>query len=321
MGRSWSGTWRSRATALTLRMLARRLPSGCRRRSCRCLRSSTRSPRERRGRSTARHCPGRPPARRMVTMPVPGPRRGCRHTRLAGPHVARDPGRAHRGRRRLLCPRRQQPGHGDAGVCAARAPPHDRGFRHLPRSTLRELAAPSTVRAGAARRRTGRGARPGCGPPWCSSRSSWRPSRAGLRWALGLALLHNLVEHAVGPPAGVTRVVVGDRRGFLVLLSAPGNLLVTVAGVRFLRLGVKPGSHPRGGRVHLQLWACERLISVFGSARSVAPAGPRLRPGGRLPRRTQRRPADPRARHGMVDARVGLRGRARDRPGRLVDRG
>ena len=86
---------------------------------------------------------------------------------------------------------------------------------------------------------------------------------SGLRWALGLALLHNLasllLHHPLASP--VPWWVIGV--GYLVLLSAPAKVLVVMAGVRLLRLGVKPGSHPRGGRVHLQLWACERLAAAF----------------------------------------------------------
>jgi aryl carrier-like protein len=87
---------------------------------------------------------------------------------------------------------------------------------------------------------------------------------AGVRWALGLALLHNLasmlLQHPVAAP--VSWWFVGT--GAMLLLSAPGKLLMVVGTVRFLRIGVKPGSYPRGGRVHLQLWACERVAAVFG---------------------------------------------------------
>ena len=96
-----------------------------------------------------------------------------------------------------------------------------------------------------------------------------------------------------------------------------------MAGVRLLRLGVKPGSHPRGGRVHLQLWACERLAAAFGVLLARRhPLGRSLRTSGRLPRRAQRRPADPRSPvTGWAHARRRVRDRARDRSRRLVDRG
>jgi len=57
--------------------------------------------------------------------------------------------------------------------------------------------------------------------------------------------------------------------GYLVLFTAPGKLLAVMIGVRILRRGITAGDHPRGGRVHLQLWACEKLVAVFG-IRSLA---------------------------------------------------
>ena len=164
--------------------------------------------------------------------------------------------------------------------------------------------------------------RTGCGPRWCSCGPRGDQAVSGLRWALGLALLHNLASALLHHPlaAPVPWWLIGV--GYLVLLSAPGKVLMVMAGVRLLRLGVKPGSHPRGGRVHLQLWACERLAAVFG-VRSLG--GTRwaalLRTCGRLPRRAQRRPADHGSRHRMGHARRRLRDRARDRSRRLVDRG
>ncbi|MBL8924854.1 MAG: amino acid adenylation domain-containing protein, partial [Pseudonocardia sp.] len=86
----------------------------------------------------------------------------------------------------------------------------------------------------------------------------------GLRWALGLALLHNLASSLLHQPLAEPVPWWIIITGYLVLLSAPGKVLVVTLGVRFLRLGVRPGNHPRGGRVHLQLWACERLAMAFG---------------------------------------------------------
>ena len=86
----------------------------------------------------------------------------------------------------------------------------------------------------------------------------------GLRWALGLAFLHNIVSLLFAHPLASPVSWWIFAAGYLLLSSAPGNLLVVMLGVRLLRLGIRPGSHPRGGRVHLQLMACERLVSVFG---------------------------------------------------------
>ncbi len=86
----------------------------------------------------------------------------------------------------------------------------------------------------------------------------------GLRWVLGLAVLHNVANLLFGHPLAVPvpwwTVIVG----YLLLASAPGRVLVLMLGTRLLRIGISPGRHPRGGRVHMQLWACERLAGVFG---------------------------------------------------------
>ena len=52
--------------------------------------------------------------------------------------------------------------------------------------------------------------------------------------------------------------------GYVLLASSPGRVLVLAVGIRLLRIGITPGRHPRGGRVHLQLSACERLAGAFG---------------------------------------------------------
>jgi len=86
----------------------------------------------------------------------------------------------------------------------------------------------------------------------------------GLRWALGLAFLHNIVnllfQHPLASPVSWWVVAIG----YVLLASGPGKVLVVMVGVRLLRIGITPGSHRRGGRMHMQLWACERLATVFG---------------------------------------------------------
>ena len=163
------------------RRRARRWPSGCRRRSSRCSRSSTTIPTRTSGKVDRKALPWPPPGQDDGATPGPGPRRTCPVRRLAGPHLARDPGRADRARLRLLRSRRQQPGHGDAGVGAARALPHGRGLRHLPTADVAR-AGRVPRRVGAGRGHDGRSPSPcpgpGCGPRWRSSRSSRRPRRS-----------------------------------------------------------------------------------------------------------------------------------------------
>ncbi|GAB3200429.1 non-ribosomal peptide synthetase [Nocardioides hungaricus] len=51
----------------------------------------------------------------------------------------------------------------------------------------------------------------------------------------------------------------------LVLLTPPGRMLLAAAGVRLLLRGLTPGEYPRGGRVHLRLWAAERYADQLGA--------------------------------------------------------
>ncbi|MGX6605008.1 Pls/PosA family non-ribosomal peptide synthetase [Micromonosporaceae bacterium Da 78-11] len=59
---------------------------------------------------------------------------------------------------------------------------------------------------------------------------------------------------------------------WVLLFSPPGRLAMAAAGARVLLRGVRPGDYPRGGGVHLRLWAAERLAELTG-ATTVAGAG------------------------------------------------
>ncbi|MFE7114200.1 amino acid adenylation domain-containing protein, partial [Streptomyces sp. NPDC057654] len=87
---------------------------------------------------------------------------------------------------------------------------------------------------------------------------------AGLRGLVGLAAADNvlglLAPHAWAPHTSWWLVVLG----WLVLLSAPARLALGALGARALTRSVRPGAYPRGGRVHLRLWAAERTVAAFG---------------------------------------------------------
>jgi non-ribosomal peptide synthetase-like protein len=51
----------------------------------------------------------------------------------------------------------------------------------------------------------------------------------------------------------------------LVVLTPPGRMLLAAAGARVLLRGLGPGNYPRGGQVHLRLWAAERLADQLGA--------------------------------------------------------
>ena len=53
----------------------------------------------------------------------------------------------------------------------------------------------------------------------------------------------------------------------LVILGTPfGKMAIAVLAARALLAGVRPGDYPRGGSVHLRLWAAESIASAVGAA-------------------------------------------------------
>jgi len=53
--------------------------------------------------------------------------------------------------------------------------------------------------------------------------------------------------------------------GWLLLISPPGRITLGALAARLALVGVRPGTHPRGGRVHLRLWLAERLVDELGA--------------------------------------------------------
>ncbi len=112
---------------------------------------------------------------------------------------------------------------------------------------------------------------------------------SGLRWILALIALDNLTgNHLTWAPHSSWWPVAA---GLVLLYSAPGRTLLAATGARALTAGIRPGSHPRGGHVHLRLWAAERYTAMFGAAalagtpwavRYARALGCRVGPGVRL---------------------------------------
>ncbi|WP_435582172.1 Pls/PosA family non-ribosomal peptide synthetase [Amycolatopsis thermoflava] len=87
----------------------------------------------------------------------------------------------------------------------------------------------------------------------------------GLRWLTALAALSTvlaLTGVAWAPAVPWWSLALA----WLVLFSPPGRIAIAAGGSRLLLRGVRPGAHPRGGRVHLRLWAAERLAEAAGAA-------------------------------------------------------
>ncbi|MFD9885674.1 Pls/PosA family non-ribosomal peptide synthetase [Streptomyces alboflavus] len=87
----------------------------------------------------------------------------------------------------------------------------------------------------------------------------------GLRWTVALAALGNVLHHFGAYPWAPSASWWLIAAGVLVLYSPPGRLAVAAGGARLLLRGVQPGSHPRGGSVHLRLWTAERLAEYSGA--------------------------------------------------------
>lgn len=87
---------------------------------------------------------------------------------------------------------------------------------------------------------------------------------AGLRWLTWVAALGNVLAATTVLPFVRPVSWWWVLAGWLVLVSPPGRLLVAAGGARLLLRGVRPGSYPRGGGVHVRLWAAEALVGASG---------------------------------------------------------
>ncbi|WP_246213701.1 Pls/PosA family non-ribosomal peptide synthetase [Kitasatospora viridis] len=87
----------------------------------------------------------------------------------------------------------------------------------------------------------------------------------GLRWSVAVLTLGNLLHLAGGYPWAPTASWWLLAAGALLLYSPPGRLALAAGGARLLLRGVGPGEYPRGGSVHLRLWAAERLTEAIGA--------------------------------------------------------
>jgi non-ribosomal peptide synthetase-like protein len=93
----------------------------------------------------------------------------------------------------------------------------------------------------------------------------------GLRWLTWLGLLVNVLGasstgSATGSLAWAPHVSWWwVAAGWLMLISPVGRMAGAAAGARLVLRGVRPGSYPRGGAVHLRLWFAESLANAAGA--------------------------------------------------------
>lgn len=87
----------------------------------------------------------------------------------------------------------------------------------------------------------------------------------GLRWATAATALSTLAAVTGVAPAAPTVPWWALVLAWLLLFSPAGRIGIAAAGARLLLRGVRPGRYPRGGSVHLRLWAAERLAELSGA--------------------------------------------------------
>ncbi|HWG23387.1 Pls/PosA family non-ribosomal peptide synthetase [Actinospica sp.] len=89
-----------------------------------------------------------------------------------------------------------------------------------------------------------------------------------MRWLTVLAALADILAPTWAPHVAWAWIAVG----FVLFVTPPGRIAVTALGTRALLRDLQPGEYPRGGGVHLRLWAAEQL-SLHTAVVSIA-SGP-----------------------------------------------
>ncbi|AGL17072.1 Pls/PosA family non-ribosomal peptide synthetase [Actinoplanes sp. N902-109] len=86
----------------------------------------------------------------------------------------------------------------------------------------------------------------------------------GLRWLTVLVTLGKVMPWA--PTVSWWWIAAG----WVLLFSPPGRIALAAGAARVLLRGVRPGDYPRGGGVHLRLWAAERFAELTGVTGAAA---------------------------------------------------
>ena len=95
---------------------------------------------------------------------------------------------------------------------------------------------------------------------------------SGLRWITWVAVGNDVASHWLGLSWLPTLPWALVLAAWLVLVTPPGRILLSAAGARLLLRGIGPGEYPRGGKVHLRVWAAGRLADEIGAGNlSAAP--------------------------------------------------
>ncbi|MHA7155063.1 Pls/PosA family non-ribosomal peptide synthetase [Arthrobacter sp. TMN-50] len=86
----------------------------------------------------------------------------------------------------------------------------------------------------------------------------------GMRWLTYLMIINQVLAVA-GVPAAPTLSWWWILASWTVFVSPLGRMGISVAAARILLGGVRPGSYPRSGRVHLKLWLAEQIADMAGT--------------------------------------------------------
>ena len=86
-------------------------------------------------------------------------------------------------------------------------------------------------------------------------------SITGLKYVTGLAIASVVLFRIFGVPWAPNPPLMPVLVAWFILFSAPSRLLVSAGSARLLTLGIRAGTFPRGGLVHLRLWAAERIAT------------------------------------------------------------
>ncbi|MGA1838766.1 Pls/PosA family non-ribosomal peptide synthetase [Herbiconiux sp. 11R-BC] len=87
----------------------------------------------------------------------------------------------------------------------------------------------------------------------------------GLRWFVYLATANNLLDAAGAVTFVPTLSWWWIALGFVLFVTPPGKMAISVVASRLLLRGLTPGEYPRGGSVHLRLWLAEQVAQLVGS--------------------------------------------------------
>lgn len=87
----------------------------------------------------------------------------------------------------------------------------------------------------------------------------------GMRWLTYLMVANHLLADFAGFSAAPVASWWWILASWLVFVSPPGRMAISILAARGLLRGVRPGTYPRSGKVHLKLWLAEQIQDLSGA--------------------------------------------------------